>query len=64
MSTAGQRPLGAMYASAKTPDGYEVDSAGVMRQTGADQTAAQGPSVNQAQSGAQEAPVVSPLVIP
>lgn len=34
MSTAGQRPLGAMYAGTKTPDGFEVDSTGVCRQAG------------------------------
>ena len=54
MSTAGQRPLGAMYAAAKTPDGYEVDSAGVRRQEGASGPAAggvSGPVVSQGPGG-------------
>ena len=51
MSTAGQRPFGAMYAGAKTPDGYEVDSTGLIRQGGTPQTAASGTA--QAPGGVQ-----------
>ena len=39
-TTAGQRPLGAMYAGTTTPDGYEVDSVGVLRRSGQNGSAA------------------------
>ncbi len=58
MSTAGQRPFGAMYASAKTPDGYEVDSTGLIRQGGTPQTAASG--TGQTPGGVQNQPSSGP----
>ena len=34
MSTAGQRPYGAMYANETTPDGSEVDESGAKKTAG------------------------------